>query len=93
MPARTRSSDRYKTTDLTMASYLISRGFEPTLEKDGELKPDHPSGVWSFAASDDLCGAVRLYQEDLAKVEPRRFYQTVKDARRRMFKFLGIGQS
>lgn len=88
-----KSLSRFKTTDLTLASYLISRGHEPQLEKDGELKPDHPSGVWTFASSKSLDGDLGLYSQGLAKVEPKSFYRLLKGIRREMFSFLGIGQS
>lgn len=95
MAQPSRSSDgRYSTTDLVLASYLCSLGFDSqVVQVEGEsVKPGHPQGAWVYQKCLPLSTAIEDYDSGAAKVEPQSFHEHVTAQRRRMFKHLRIGQ-
>lgn len=87
-----RSKHILRTTDLTLATYLCCRGYEPDLSRaDGEqVKSGHPQGEWEFDG-DEVAGAVKHFTDGKAQVEPGYFHHVLNRTRREMFQFLGIG--
>lgn len=82
-----------RTTDLSMAAFLITQGFAPQLERmPDEVKEGHPQGAWTFTETDTVRDLVDDYRAGDARVEPRAFQQAINTTRRAMFQFLGIGQ-
>jgi hypothetical protein len=64
-----RSSPAVFVTDhLALASYLLSRGHEPTLSSTGSGKI-----LFKFAASDDLAAEVDVFNDGHATVEPTAY--------------------
>jgi len=80
-----------RTRSLLLASYLIERGHEPTMTGDGNTIDGHALGAWEFPQSDALQNDVREFERGNARVEPRSFYRRVKEVRRVLFDFLGVG--
>jgi len=82
-----------RTSDLTLASFLIVEGFTSELSEDGEeVKTDHPKGSWEFVETPTLFRTVQEFNNGEATVEPRAFHKAVNQTRKDMFEFLGIGQ-
>jgi hypothetical protein len=91
---KSRSKRLMRTTDLTLAAYLIQEHeFDYELvEMDGEdVKPGHPQGAWEFEETPALSQVVDDFNAGKAKVEPQAFHQMVNRTRKDMFNFLGIG--
>lgn len=83
-----------RTTDLAMATYLTMEGFTPILvQAHGDVvKPGHPQGAWEFKETPTLRGLVDEFREGTACVEPDGYAKLLKQVRREMFTFLGIGK-
>lgn len=93
MTATSRSSrPEVRTTDLTLASFLILKGHSPEMRKQGETESGWPIGAWVFKGGEELQGHVNLYSQGHAKVEPLAFHKTIKNVRRKMYNRLGIRQ-
>jgi len=91
--AKSRSNKReVRTTDLTLATYLIMKGHEPEMVKQGETETGWPIGAWVFHGGASLEGHINTYTEGHAQVEPLKFHKAIKSARRAMYDRLGIRQ-
>jgi hypothetical protein len=96
---RTEDSVLIRTKDLTLAAYLITEGFEATMVEieSARVKPGHPQGAWQFEVSESDGGRmddkIEEFEEGEALVEPIAFQLCLNDTRRKLFEFLGIGQS
>lgn len=90
--AASRSKPKVRTTDLTLATFLIYRGHKPTMEKQGETGSGWPIGAWVFQGGPQLEGDVNKYSQGFAKVEPLKFHKAIKTTRREMYTKLGISQ-
>lgn len=86
------SSQKFKTTDLTLSTFLRLRGCDAVPAKDGERKGGHPVGAWTFAASPELQGLIKQYEAGQAKVEPKTFHDAINRYREELFTVLGIGR-
>lgn len=87
----TPSRETFSTTDLTLAAFLIHRGFSFTHYKKETLKSGYPIGGWEF--QDDIKRvqeAVVEYNGEKAKVDPKTFHMTLAKARSELYDFLGI---
>lgn len=88
--AKTPSRSRVRTTDLTLATYLVSRGHRPKFAKQGEMESGWPIGAWLFEGGDELEGSLNTYNSGLAKVNPLEFHRKLKTVRREMYDFLEV---
>jgi hypothetical protein len=86
------SEHEVRTTDLTLATFLIYRGWKPGMEQQGETSTGWPIGAWVFSGGPQLEGDVNKYSEGFAKVEPLKFHKAIKTTRREMYDKLGIRQ-
>jgi len=93
--SRSRSEHKFQTTDLVLAAYLVTHGFQAKhVTVDGEeVKPGHPQGAWLFPETETLLDLVDEFNEGEARVDPRKFQGVLNQTRRGMFKFLGIGSN
>jgi hypothetical protein len=87
------SSPKFKTTDLTLSTYLRLRGCDAVPVKDGERRGGHPVGAWTFPVSPELQALVKEYEEGKARVEPKTFHDAINRYREELFTVLGIGRS
>ena len=85
-----RSSDGFRTRDLTLAAHLSLLGYDYRLEREGESGTGHPIGVWVFNPADDLDNAIRSFELRTARVEPVRFMRCLTTTRRELLDFLGV---
>lgn len=90
--ATSRSERTVRTTDLTLATFLIYRGHTAERKKQGETETGWPIGAWIFTGGAHLEGDVNKYSSGLAKVEPLKFHKVLKITRREMYNELGIRQ-
>lgn len=92
-----RSPSSLKTTNLTLATYLIINGYEPTLVGDGESGQGKAIGAWEFSDLDEMEAGetldvlVKEYSNGAARVEPRKFHDCLTTTRRSLFRFLDEG--
>lgn len=93
--ATSRSEKLLRTTDLTLATYLIMEGFTPDgmqVVGQQQAKVDHPQGAWVFTETQTLRDLVEEFNDGNAMVEPNAFQEKLNETRRSMFQFLGIGR-
>lgn len=86
-------SSGYKTTDLTLATFLRLRGCESEVIKDGERKGGSPVGAWLFGDTEEVRQLVRIFERGEARVEPKEFHDSINRYREELFRFLGIGRN
>lgn len=92
--ATSRSEQLLRTTDLTLATYLIMEGFTPDgmqVVNQRQVRPGHPQGAWVFTETQTLRDVVEEFNDGNAQVEPNAFQEKLNQTRREMFNFLGIG--
>lgn len=83
-----------RTTDLSLAAYLVGLGYTPTHEvaSDGGTS-GHPQGAWVFDSEDgNIVDHVTQFEAGTATVDPAKYHVTINTTRRDMFKFLGLGK-
>ncbi len=97
--ATSRSDPRrdVRTTDLSLAAYLVCEGFTPTHEVAEGGSAAHPKGCWVFSSDCEyrtrpLDLARIRFESGEARVDPATFHTVLNQTRRDMFKFLGMGQ-
>lgn len=88
--AKTPSRSKVRTSDLTLATYLVCRGWKPKLRKQGEMDSGWPIGEWEFKGGDALEGHLNTYQDGHARVNPLEFHRKLKTVRREMYDFLEV---
>ena len=76
----------FVTDHLALASYLLSRGHEPTLSASSSGKI-----LFQFTASDDLTRAIYGFNNGIATVEPTAYDTARIQLRRRMDALNGRG--
>ena len=81
----------YLTTDMTLATYLIMKKYTYNLVRHGKSKSGYPIGAWVFPNGDQLKADISLYDQGLAKVDPKSFHRSLTTTRRELFSELGIG--
>jgi hypothetical protein len=86
------SSGEFKTTDLTLATYLHMLGLDYELVHDGERRNGYPVGAWIFAPNRVTPASVKLFQDGDAQVDPKAFHEQLNERREELFKFLDIGK-
>lgn len=78
------TATRFSTTSLTLATYLIGRGFSYRLVRD----VDRRVGVWQFDRGEVLAAALRTFDEEGARVEPRAFHHGLTKVRSELLDYL-----
>lgn len=95
MAATPSKSNEFVTTNLVLASVLISEGYEPdmlVLDREG-ASDEHPQGAWRFSHDeefDSLLAIVAEFKAGECRVEPESFQKQLNQARRELFDFLGV---
>lgn len=82
------SNSDYRTSNLTEAAFLIGRGHEPRLVRKGRGAKGQMIGAWVFKFTETLNGDIRMFDQRLAKVEPKAFHNTLSQTRRELVRFL-----
>lgn len=78
-----------RTTDMTLATILVTNGYAPVMEKDGCNKV-----VWVLSADEVDEFAEELiddYVRGATRVEPKRFVRELRAVRKDLYRYLGIG--
>lgn len=88
IPMTTPPSETVKTRDLTLATYLISRGIEPQMIVDGHSQRGDAIGAWRFPDTELTRKCVQLFVTGDARVDPKEFHTTLTSTRRSLFTFL-----
>lgn len=88
-------STEFVTTNLVLATFLVSEGYEPellVLDREG-VSQEHQQGAWRFhygADPDSLAMSIAEFKDGEARVEPEAFQKQINQVRRELFDFLGI---
>jgi hypothetical protein len=85
-------SSGFKTTDLTLATFLRLRGCSAEVVKDGERAGGRPVGAWLFGDTTEVRELVRIFERGEARVEPKEFHDAINRYREELFRVLGIGK-
>lgn len=88
----TATPSEFKTTDLTLSTFLQMEGFESQMVKDGERRNGYPVGAWTFPESDRLRATVDQFNGGKSLVDPKAFHDALNKNREALFGFLGIGK-
>jgi hypothetical protein len=89
MTATSHSKSSVRTTNLTMAAYLMALGFDFDLELTGDQVDGHPVGAWVFPG--EARDHAMEFNAGEARVEPASFHRAIGSTRREMFRFLKVG--
>src|SRR5262245_8190682 len=80
-----------RTTDMTLAVLLVTHGYCPVMERDGD---NGHKVVWVLSADEadefveDLLDD---YVRGATRVEPKRFVRELRAVRKDLYRYLGIG--
>lgn len=86
-------SKPFTTTDLTLATFLITQGHVAEKVKQGERGNGYPIGGWRFDDNSEALKALIIeFKSSKARVEPKAFHDSLNAVREEMFGFLGIGK-
>lgn len=90
MAATSHSKQTVRTSDLTLATFLTIRGYEPRMVRGRTRNGGRPICFFDFDETDEVSALVQEFEEGRACIEPRRFYATLKETRRSAFSYLGM---
>lgn len=83
----------YRTSNLTLATYLVMGGHSYSIESAGTNKRGQPIAAWLFEHSAALVTAVKEFDCYEARVEPRRFHNQMSQTRREVIDYLDQHES
>lgn len=88
----TNPSNKFVTTDLTLATFLLVKGNVAEKVSQGERPNGYPVGGWEFDNSEKLKELILDFKAGRGTVEPKEFHDCLNKCREEMFDFLGIGK-